>query len=131
MEIPLSHNRQIWIWSRDLLSGLILDFLLLWFIFRLFFNDPMVFPFYNVGEVLYNWTGVRFAEIKRLYVLCWTLKLSSEMLWFHVVVLQKTARNFFWVRAARAARPFFLIRQMKFLICGVFGAIPVVDAEAP
>ena len=42
-----------------------MDFLLLWFNCCLFFNDPMVFAFYNVGEVLYNWTGVRFAEIKR------------------------------------------------------------------
>ena len=46
-------------------AGLILDFLLLWFNCRLFFNDPMVLAFYNVGEVLYNWTGVRFVEIKR------------------------------------------------------------------
>jgi len=46
-------------------AGFILDFLLLWFNCRLFFNDPLVFAFYNVGEVLYKWTGVRFAEIKR------------------------------------------------------------------
>ena len=35
------------------------------------------------------------------------------------------------VRAARAARLFFVIQSMKVLICGVVVAVPVVDAKAP
>ena len=41
-----------------------------------------------------------------------------------------TRQNFSKVRAARAARLCFIIRPMKFLICGVVNAIVVVDAEA-
>ena len=35
------------------------------------------------------------------------------------------------MRAARAARLFFLIRPIKFLIYGVVVAVPVVDAKTP
>ena len=35
------------------------------------------------------------------------------------------------MRAARAARLFSLARPIKFLICGVVVAVPVVDAKAP
>ena len=35
------------------------------------------------------------------------------------------------MRAARAARLLFLIRPIKFLICGVVVAVPVVDAKGP
>ena len=34
-------------------------------------------------------------------------------------------------RAARAARIFFLIRPIKFLLSGVVVADPVIDAKAP
>ena len=35
------------------------------------------------------------------------------------------------MRAARAARLFFLTRPIKILICGVVVAVAVVDAKAP
>ena len=38
---------------------------------------------------------------------------------FHVVVWQRTSRNYSKVRTARAARLFVLIRPIKFLIYGV------------
>ena len=53
------------------------------------------------------------------------------MWWFHVVVLQRTARNCSKVRAARAARLRFVMQPMKVLICGVVVAVPVVDAKVP
>ena len=40
------------------------------------------------------------------------------------------ARSCSKVRAARAARLFFLIRPIKFFIWGIVIAIPVVDAKA-
>ena len=53
------------------------------------------------------------------------------MWYFHVVVSQRTARTCSYVRAARAARLFFLTRPIKFLIFGVVVAVAVVDAKAP
>ena len=50
---------------------------------------------------------------------------------FHVVVLQRKARNCSCVRAARAARLFFLTPPIKFLIYGAVVAVPVVDAKTP
>ena len=43
----------------------------------------------------------------------------------HLVVLHRTASNCFKVRAARAARLFFLTRPIKLLICGVNHAVAV------
>ena len=74
---------------------------------------PILFAFYNVGRVSYNWTGVRTVELNT------------------VVVLQRTARTCSLKRAARAARLFFLTRPIKFFICGVVVAVAVVDAKAP
>ena len=50
---------------------------------------------------------------------------------FHVVVLQETARNCSKVRAARAARLYFTIQPIKFLICDVVIPVAVADAKAP
>ena len=45
---------------------------------------------------------------------------QNRKMWsFHVVVLKRTARNYSKVRAARAARIFFAIRPIKFLLCDV------------
>ena len=52
------------------------------------------------------------------------------MRYFHVVVLQRTARNFSKVRAARAACLVFLTRPIKFLICGVVDVVDVINAKA-
>jgi len=51
------------------------------------------------------------------------------MWWFHVVVLQRTARTFSQVRAARAARLYSLTPPKKFWICVVV-AVLAVDAKA-
>ena len=61
------------------------------------------------------------------------LKLSSklQMSLFHVVVWQRTSRNYSKVRTARAARLFVLIRPIKFLIYDVIVAVSVVDAKVP
>ena len=53
------------------------------------------------------------------------------MCWFHVVVLQHTARTCSKLRAARAARLFFLIRPIKFLVCVVVAAVAGFNAQAP
>ena len=45
--------------------------------------------------------------------------------------LPKTTRNFSKVRAAWAARLFFTIRPIKFVICDVFILVAVEDAKAP
>ena len=50
------------------------------------------------------------------------LSLKPKMWQFHVVISKKTARNFSKVRAARAARLFFLVPPLKLLI-------HVVDVE--
>ena len=60
-----------------------------------------------------------------------TLSSKPQMWLFHVVVLQRTARNYAKVRAALAARLFFTIRPIKFLICVVVIPFAVVDATAP
>ena len=49
---------------------------------------------------------------------------------FHDVVLPRIARSFFKVRAAHAARLFFLIRPIKFFIWGVAIAMRVVGSKA-
>ena len=50
---------------------------------------------------------------------------------FHVVVLQRTARTFSYVRVARAARLFFHAQLIKFLVYDVVVAVPVVDTKTP
>ena len=50
---------------------------------------------------------------------------------FHVVVWQRTSRNYSKVRTARAARLFVLIRPIKFLIYDVIVAVSVVDSKVP
>ena len=44
------------------------------------------------------------------------------LLKFHTVVLRMTARNYSKLRAARAARLFFLIQTIEFLISGFINA---------
>ena len=57
----------------------------------------------HVGEVRYNWQILRF--------------------------LQRTTRHRSKVRAARAARLFFLVQPIKFLIYGAVVAVGVFDAK--
>ena len=60
-----------------------------------------------------------------------TLSLKPEIWKFHVVVWQTTSNNCTKVRAARAARLFFLIQPIRALFSGVVFAVAVVLAYAP
>ena len=47
------------------------------------------------------------------------------------IVLQRTARKFSKVRAAREARLVFLTRPITFSTCGVVDVVDVINAKAP
>ena len=49
---------------------------------------------------------------------------------FQIVVLQRTTGNCCKMHAARAARLFFLVQPIRFLISDVNVIVDVVDAEA-
>ena len=71
---------------------------------------------------------------RKTLVLDWSeLKIYGGLhnLKFHVVVLQRTARNCTEVRAARAARLFVLTPPIKFLICGVVVAVLLSMVKLP
>ena len=54
------------------------------------------------------------------------LSLPEPQIWkFHVVVWQTTAKKCTWMRAARAARLFFLNQPIISMICGVVVAADV------
>ena len=76
-------------------------------------------------EVRKNYTDVRAAELNEekwwFTVAQVVIKTENEV--FHVVVLQRTVRNCSKVRAARAARLFFVIQPTKLIIWSV--GIPV------
>ena len=56
-------------------------------------------------------------------------RLLKLLIWkFHVVIWQMTSNNCTKVRAARAARLFFLIQPIRSLFSGVFVAVALVHA---
>ena len=60
-------------------------------------------------------------------IYCCVSTLSFKPFWkSHVVIWQTTSKNCTKVRAARAARLFFLIQPIKSLICGVVVAVVIV-----
>ena len=80
---------------------------------------------------LNRWAGC-WIKCRELKIYGCMIKLSSkpQMQQFHSVILPRIARSFFKVRAAHAARLFFLIRPIKFLIWGVANAMPVIGSKA-
>jgi len=59
------------------------------------------------------------------------LSLKPHSWKFYVVIWQITSKNSTKVRAARAARLFFLIQAIRSLFTGVVIAVAVDTAEAP
>ena len=82
-----------------------------------------------MGEARYNWTATslvgeksetfKFFIFKKTYYCLLKLSSKLQMSLFHVVVWQRTPRNYSKVRTARAARLFVLIRPIKFFIYDV------------
>ena len=79
-----------------------------------------------------KWTGRSAAEVnienERFTVVCSRLSLKPYIWKFHVVIWQTTSKNSTKVRAARAARLFFVIQPIRSLFSGVVVAVAVVVA---
>ena len=80
-----------------------------------------------VSLAWYEWFSFKGKEWK---IYCCEFVLSSEpQIWkFHVVVSQTTPNHCTKKRAARAARLFFFIKPIKWLICGVVVDVAVVKS---
>ena len=98
----------------------------------LFCDHPILLAFYNVGGEPYNWIGLCAVKLNEknstLRVVCSSSHQIGKCGNFSLLFCRGWRRH---VQHAYFYYYFFFNRPMKFLICGVFLAVPVVDAKAP